>query len=62
MDTIYNIENELQDILYHLEELKSSDKRSDAHIAGIIRSAGLIEQYAIGIDDADLEEIREYST
>ena len=46
--TIERIEQELQDILYHLEELKFNPDSENAHyqISGLIRSANQIAEYA----------------
>ena len=46
--TISRIEEELQDIWYHLEELKSNPNSENTcfQISGLIRSANQIAEYA----------------
>ena len=49
--TLGRIEEELQDILYHLEELKNNPESENTcyQISGLIRSASQIVEYAQGL-------------
>ena len=46
--TIERIEQELQDIMYHLEELKNNSESENTcyQVSGLIRSASQIIEYA----------------
>lgn len=57
MDTLDRIEGEIQDLIYHLEELKSGNGAFiSAHINGLISSANYIADYAEGLTAEDIAE------
>ena len=61
MYTLNRIEEELQDVNYHIWNLKFEDMEVStiqAHIAGLIRSAEQLAEYANGLqEDFDAERI-----